>query len=161
MTPSEFTLTLPNAEATEALGRCFAQELKAGDVLALAGDLGAGKTTLSRGFIHGAGHRGTVKSPTFTLVEPYEHLEPPVYHFDLYRLASVDELEYIGFRDYLDVGICLIEWPELLLDVAFMPAAVVTLSLCPEGRRCSIDAKKNEKSYERIQRVIEGFQIKT
>jgi tRNA threonylcarbamoyladenosine biosynthesis protein TsaE len=133
--------TLPDEAATVALGARLAAALVPGLLVTLSGDLGAGKTTLSRGIVQGLGHRGAVKSPTYTLVEPYEHTRFPVYHFDLYRLADAEELELLGFRDYLAGDcLCLVEWPER--GGGFLPAAdlAITMSAQGDGRRVTLEA---------------------
>lgn len=97
----------------EALGAKVSLFLRPGLVLFFHGELGAGKTTLIRGILHGLGYRGAVKSPTYTLVESYPFAKLTVHHFDLYRLKSAEELEFLGIRDYLGGhNLCLIEWAE-------------------------------------------------
>jgi len=106
-------IEVPDAVAMEKLGGSIARDCPAGAKLFFQGELGAGKTTLVRGFLRGFGYTGVVKSPTYTLIEPYEINGNEIYHFDFYRLNSPEELETIGLRDYFDqAGICLVEWPE-------------------------------------------------
>ena len=106
------TLVVATARDMETLGTWLAAELRTSHLIYIRGPLGAGKTTLVRGVLRGLGHDGAVKSPTFTLVEPYTLSAFTLYHFDLYRLQQPEELEFIGWRDYLDAGVCVVEWPE-------------------------------------------------
>lgn len=104
-------IRLQDEEQTLALGAKLAGRLKAGDVVTLSGGLGVGKTTLVRGLLRALGHDAEVPSPSFAIVQPYEHVTPPVLHVDLYRLEEPDEIEELGLDDLAD-GVLLIEWPE-------------------------------------------------
>jgi len=107
------TFKIDDEVAMIALGGDIADAIQPQMIMTLKGDLGAGKTTLSRALLQSLGHQGAVKSPTYTLVEPYELEIGTVFHFDLYRVIDPEELDYIGFADYLSQGsLCLIEWPE-------------------------------------------------
>lgn len=103
---------LPDLDAMEAFGQRIAARLRAGDVVALSGGLGVGKTTLVREILAAMGHRGEVPSPTFTIVETYDHLVPRVAHADFYRLEDPSEAEEIGLDDYREDAVLLAEWPE-------------------------------------------------
>ncbi|CAK0775180.1 N(6)-L-threonylcarbamoyladenine synthase, TsaE subunit [Gammaproteobacteria bacterium] len=135
-------IVIKNEEAMEMLGAHLAQAVgKTGVSLALKGTLGAGKTTLARGFLRERGYQGTVKSPTFTLIEPYDLLEGVIYHFDLYRLVDSEELELLGIRDYfVPDAICLIEWPERGAGVLPELDLQVLINYCEEGRTVQIEA---------------------
>ena len=139
---SELVLQLADEEAMVAFGKQLAHITQGNGVIFLEGDLGAGKTTLSRGIIRGLGHVGAVKSPTFTLVEPYEIGEVRAFHFDLYRLVDPEELEYMGIRDYFDDdALCLIEWPDK--GAGFLPKPDLTITISPHnaGRSLKVSAQ--------------------
>ncbi|SBS33130.1 tRNA threonylcarbamoyladenosine biosynthesis protein TsaE [Marinomonas aquimarina] len=129
-------------DAMELFGENLAASLKSGGVVYLDGNLGMGKTTLVRGILRGLGYIGPVKSPTYTIVEPYELDQIEVYHFDLYRISDAEELEYMGIRDYFkDGALCLVEWAEMGTGVLPQPDLVVHLDLVRHGRSISIEPK--------------------
>ncbi len=142
------TATLPDLAATQALAAALAPHLRKGDVVALTGDLGVGKTEFARAVLRALGVSGDVPSPTFTLLQSYESNGLLISHFDLYRLKSADELDELGWDDALADGVVLVEWAERAGER--MPANNLTLhfTLEPDGtRRCV--TKKNRNWVER------------
>jgi len=128
-------IPLPSPAATEELGRGLAASIRAGDVIALEGDLGAGKTTFARGLLQGLGYSGEVASPTFPIVIPYEELRVPVWHVDLYRIEHSSEIEELALDEALLHAALLIEWPERLGDGLWAEALRLVLERRGEGAR--------------------------
>jgi tRNA threonylcarbamoyladenosine biosynthesis protein TsaE len=127
-------MTLDDEAATVAAGAALAARLRPGDVVTMTGDLGAGKTTFVRGLLHALGHDGEVPSPSFAIVQPYEDLDPRVWHVDLYRLESREELAELGL-DSLGDGILIVEWPERAGQDAWPEALRLSLEILDPGRR--------------------------
>jgi len=137
----QLTRYLPAESDTLALGTALAPCLEPGLVIYLMGDLGAGKTTLARGILRGLGHAGKVKSPSYTLVEPYTFSRLYLYHFDFYRFTEPNEFEEAGFREHFNPdSVCLVEWPEKAAGI--VPAADIRITLKAQGtgRELEIDA---------------------
>lgn len=133
-----------SAEETFALGRKIGQQAEAGEVYTLIGDLGVGKTVLTQGVAEGLGIEEPICSPTFTIVQIYEEGRLPFYHFDVYRIGDVEEMEEIGYEDYFyGEGVCLIEWANLIEEI-----------LPPDHRRITIE-KDLEKGFDYRKIIIE------
>ena len=148
-------LSLPDAAATEALGAALARALPARALVFLEGDLGAGKTTLVRGLLRALGHAGPVKSPTYTLLESYDTGGRRVYHFDLYRVAEPEELEFLGARECLgDEALVLVEWARRAGDWLGLPHLSVHLEMAGAGRRAVLESG----SAELLRAVVHEFE---
>jgi tRNA threonylcarbamoyladenosine biosynthesis protein TsaE len=136
---------IADAAGTEALGAALAAAVgERGLLVGLEGDLGTGKTTFSRGLLRRLGIVGTIRSPTYTLIEPYDAGGRPAYHLDLYRLADPRELELIGVRDLLaGAALVLVEWPERGLGVLPRPDLAVRFEHAPGGRTVELRAQSD------------------
>jgi len=154
------TFDAHSPEQQEELGAAIASVCPRGCVIYLQGQLGAGKTTLVRGFLRGLGYEGAVKSPTYTLLEPYELKGQTFCHFDLYRLSDAEELEYLGIRDLLqDEAVLLVEWPER--GEGELPTADIQVRIhyLEQGRSLELNAC-SEKGREMLLALRQELQAK-
>lgn len=152
--PGSVIVPLADLSATEALAGRLAALAEAGDIVGLAGALGAGKTAFARAFIHARFGVTEVPSPTFTLVQIYENGGPPVWHFDLYRVESAEEIFELGIEDAFDSAICLVEWPEKM--AAHSPGEWLELRLDPgqtENSRVAVFTAHGERPAQLLQRI--------
>lgn len=134
-------IELPNPDAQLAFGERIGRLLPRRLVVYLEGELGTGKTTLVRGILRGLGHSGPVRSPTYTLIEPYELPAARVYHLDLYRLSDPEELEYLGLRDLSgEDAVLLVEWPERGAGTLPPPDLITRIRYQEKGRHLTLDA---------------------
>jgi tRNA threonylcarbamoyladenosine biosynthesis protein TsaE len=127
-------MILEDEEATARTGAALAARVRAGDVITLSGPLGVGKTALARGLLAALGHAGEVPSPSFAIVQPYDDVDPPVWHVDLYRIEQPSELEELGL-DSAAEAVLLVEWPERAGDNAWPDALRFSLDFAEEGAR--------------------------
>ena len=127
-------MILEDEKATARLGAALARVVTPGDVITLAGPLGVGKTALARGLIEALGHGGEVPSPSFALVQPYEDLQPAVWHVDLYRIEEADEIDELGLDSAAD-ALLLIEWPERASENSWLDALRLSLDFGQDGER--------------------------
>lgn len=151
-------IEIENEAAMLELGAYLAALLPAHGSVHITGSLGAGKTTLCRGILRALGHKGAVKSPTFTLVEPYKINSQEIFHFDLYRLNDPDELEYIGLDDYFGhKKLCLIEWPEKA--EGSLPAHDVEISIDVSGEKRNIGIYASSQSGETVCKELKNHYV--
>ena len=155
--PLTRSLFLADAEATARLGRQLVAALPAvprGWLILLSGELGSGKSTLARAMLRALGYAGTVPSPTYTLVEPYDFSEFSVYHIDLYRINDVEELPYLGWSD-LEDGLRVVEWPERVPGLTGKADLLISLRYERTGRMADLQGLS-----ERGARLVSGIHLK-
>lgn len=127
-------MILATEQDTAAAGAALSRKVRGGDVIALSGPLGVGKTAFARGFISALGHQGDVPSPSFAIVQPYDELDPPVWHVDLYRIESPSEIDELGL-DETAGAVLLVEWPERAGPGAWPDALALSLEFAQDGAR--------------------------
>lgn len=133
-------IAIPDLDAMTAFGARIAARLRPGDVVALSGGLGAGKTTLARAIVAALGHRGEVPSPTFTIIESYDALDPPLVHADFYRIEALAEIEELGLDDYREGAALIAEWPANAGGFADEPGCLsITLETAGNGRTAIVE----------------------
>lgn len=141
-------------EATRELGRELGKAVTPGTIITLDGDLGVGKTVFTQGFAQGLGIKETVNSPTFTIVQVYEEGRMPFYHFDVYRIGDVEEMEEIGYEDYFyGTGVCLIEWAQLIEEI--LPKKYVEIFIEKDLTR-GFDYRKIKIKGEKYENISVG-----
>jgi len=138
-------MILRNEDETAGAGAALARVVRPGDVITLSGPLGVGKTALARGFIEALGHESDVPSPSFAIVQPYDDLDPPVWHVDLYRIESASEIDELGLDAAAD-AVLLVEWPDRAGSAAWPDALALSLDFAPDGDR--ILTAKTPPSWE-------------
>lgn len=147
------TVITQSPEETFALGEKFGREAKPGEIYCLNGDLGVGKTVFTQGFAAGLGIREPVNSPTFTILQSYEEGRLPLYHFDVYRIGDVEEMEEIGYEDcFFGTGVSLVEWPGLIRELIPEHAVWITIEKDFEQgfdyRRITIEHGSQEAGHD-------------
>lgn len=153
---------LPDEDSQIRLGRHLGAALDWQGHIWLEGDLGAGKTTLTRGILRGAGHEGAVKSPTYTLLEPYDVSGRRIHHFDLYRLGDPEELAFMGARDLFEEGsLNIIEWPSMGEGELPTPDLIVMLTLDVPGRIADVAARSTRgmQALARLQDIAVDIEV--
>lgn len=158
MTAAQHSVFLENEAQQEACGARLAAACDGPLLVFLQGDLGAGKTTFTRGLVRGFGHVGAVKSPTYTLIEPYDIAGRKVYHLDLYRVGDPGELEYLGLREMLaEEAVLVVEWPERGEGWLPTPDLWLRIDHRPDGRMLDFRAE-TERGVRILERLIGNLQ---
>lgn len=153
---------LPDEDSQIRLGRYLGEALQWQGHVWLEGDLGAGKTTLTRGILRGVGHDGAVKSPTYTLLEPYDVKGHRIHHFDLYRLGDPEELAFMGARELFEEGsLNIIEWPSMGKGELPTPDLIVTLTLDLPGRLACVAAHSDAgaQALARLAQAVTAIEV--